>query len=75
MNTAFISINTESGVEASVLNQIRKIDCVKEAFLVAGQYDIIARLDAENMQELRDTISFKIRKMDHIRAALTMIVV
>jgi len=48
---------------------------VKEAHLVYGVYDIIAVIETETMQELKDTVSWKIRRLDKVRTTLTMIVV
>jgi len=54
---------------------MKEIDEVKEAHMVYGVYDIIARISTETMQELKDIISWKIRRLDKVRSTLTMIVV
>jgi DNA-binding Lrp family transcriptional regulator len=43
--------------------------------MVYGVYDIIARIETGTMQDLKDTISWKIRRLDKVRSTLTMIVV
>jgi len=73
--TAFVLINAEIGAESEVLNELKEIPEVKEAHMVYGVYDIIARVETETMQELKDTISWKIRRLDKVRSTLTMIVV
>lgn len=75
MATAYILINVEIGSEEEVLRNLRPISEVKEAHLVYGVYDIIAHIETETMQELKDTVSWKIRRLDKIRTTLTMIVV
>ena len=40
-----------------------------------GVYDIIARIETKTMQELKNTVSWKIRRLDKVRSTLTMIVV
>lgn len=75
MATAFVLINAEIGAESEVLNELKEIPEVKEAHMVYGVYDIIARVETETMQELKDTISWKIRRLDKVRSTLTMIVV
>jgi len=72
---AFVLINAEIGAENEVLKALREIPEVKEAYMVYGVYDIIARVETETMQELKDTISWKIRRLDKVRSTLTMIVV
>lgn len=75
MATAFVLINAEIGAESEVLKDLKTIPEVKEAHMVYGVYDIIARVETETMQELKDTISWKIRRLDKVRSTLTMIVV
>jgi len=73
--TAFVLINAEIGAENDVLKDLKTITEIKEAHMVYGVYDIIARVETETMQELKDTISWKIRRLDKVRSTLTMIVV
>lgn len=75
MATAFVLINAEIGAENEVLKDLKTIPEIKEAHMVYGVYDIIARVETESMQELKDTISWKIRRLDKVRSTLTMIVV
>jgi len=73
--TAFVLINVEIGSEDEVLRSLKPISEVKEAHLVYGVYDIIARIETETMQELKDAVSWKIRRVDKVRSTLTMIVI
>lgn len=75
MATAFVLINAEIGAEAEVLSELKPIPEVREAHLVYGVYDIIAVVDTSTLQELKDTIGFKIRRLDKVHSTLTMIVV
>lgn len=75
MATAFVLINAEIGSENDVLKDLKAIEEIKEAHMVYGVYDIIARVQTETMQQLKDTISWKIRRLDKVRSTLTMIVV
>jgi DNA-binding Lrp family transcriptional regulator len=72
---AYVLINVEIGSEEEVLRSLDPISEVKEAHLLYGVYDIIARIETETMQELKDTVSWKIRRLDKVRSTLTMIVV
>ncbi len=75
MATAFVLINSKIGAEAEVLSELKPIPEVREAHLVYGVYDIIAIVETSTLQELKDTISFKIRHLDKVHSTLTMIVV
>jgi len=75
MPTAFVLINTEIGSEANVLETLKKVDGVDEAFAVYGVYDIIARVKADTMDKLKEIVTWRIRRLDKVRSTLTMIVV
>lgn len=75
MTTAFVLLNTEIGSEADVLRELRKISNIEEALIVYGAYDIILRVESKSMAELRQTVTWKIRKMDYVKATQTMIIV
>jgi len=68
-------MNAEVGLEAEVLKELKKIADVKEAYFVYGVYDIVAKVEAETMKELREVIASKIRGIDGVRSTLTMIVI
>jgi DNA-binding Lrp family transcriptional regulator len=70
-----VLINAEIGAESDVLKGLKDIPEVKESHMVYGVYDIIARIQTDTMQELKDIISWKIRRLDKVRSTLTMIVV
>lgn len=74
MPIAFVLINTEIGAEEEVVKQLKKIDAVKEAYAVYGVYDIIAKVEAESMDKLKEIVSWNIRRLDKVRSTLTMLV-
>jgi len=73
MPKAFVLINVESGSEEEVLEQIKKIDGVEEAYYSYGVYDIIAKIKAETMAKLRETVTQKMRTLSKVRSTLTLI--
>lgn len=68
---AYVFINSELGVEEELIKGLNEIPQVKEVHAVYGVYDIITQLEAADTEEL---ISSKIRRIDGVRATLTMIV-
>jgi len=70
-----VLLNTEIGSEADVLRELRKMASIEEAFLVYGVYDIILRVKSSSMVELKQTVTWKIRKMDYVTATQTMIMI
>ncbi len=75
MPTAFVLINTEIGCEEEILKELKKIPNVREAYAVYGVYDIVARVEGETMDELKEVISWRIRRLDKVRSTLTMLVI
>jgi len=73
--TAFVLINAEIGSEEDVLAELKKMKNVKEAYVVYGVYDIVAKVDSESMDKLKESITWNIRRLDKVRSTLTMIVV
>ena len=74
MPLAFVLINVETGADIEVLEALKKISNVKEAYQVYGVYDIIARAEAETMEKLKEIVTYQIRRLDKVRSSLTMIV-
>ena len=74
MPTAFVLINAELGKEEGILKELRSIGNVKEAHFVYGVYDIIAKVEADSMEKLKEIVTFKIRRLGDVRSTLTMTV-
>lgn len=74
MSIAFVLINTDLGEGSDVSTTLKTIPEVKEVYGVYGVYDFVVRLEAGSMQELKDVITSKIRRLNHVRSTLTMIV-
>ena len=68
-------INAETGTEKEVLIALRDIPEVKEAYSVFGVYDILARIEANTMEDIKNVISWGIRRLDRVRSTITMSVV
>ena len=73
MPRAYVLINAEAGAESEVLEALKAIQEVKEAHMVYGVYDIIARLETKTMEELKNVVSWKIRRLDKVRSTITTI--
>ena len=54
---AYTLISVEHGADEEVLDGLTKIDGVKEASLVYGEYDIHCRIEVADMDKLREVIA------------------
>jgi len=72
MAEAYILINCEIGSEEEVIIALKNIDSIKEVHGTFGAYDILAKIESPQVEDLRETITWKIRKIDKIRSTLTL---
>jgi DNA-binding Lrp family transcriptional regulator len=70
----FVLINCEEGAEKAILLELRKMRLVSFADQVVGTYDIIVKIESDMMEELKETITWDIRKMVKIRSTLILTV-
>ncbi|MCW4032894.1 MAG: Lrp/AsnC ligand binding domain-containing protein [Candidatus Bathyarchaeota archaeon] len=74
MLTAFVLISTELGEEENLLKQLKSVSNVKEAHIVYGVYDIVVKVEAENMDILKEMVTRNIRSLSEVRSTITMTV-
>ena len=75
MPSAYVLINCDLGSEESIIKEIKGLDGVKEVKGTYGVYDVIAKVESDNMDALKDTITWKIRRMPKVRSTVTLIVI
>jgi DNA-binding Lrp family transcriptional regulator len=75
MTQAYILLTTEGGTEDNVLSQVKNIAGVEHAYVSYGVYDIIIKVKAETMQELKDVVTYRIRKIESVQSTLTLLMV
>jgi DNA-binding Lrp family transcriptional regulator len=72
---AFVLINVEIDSSDEVLKGLQDIEGVKESYVVYGVYDIVARIETDTMDKLKNIVTFDIRRLKEVRSSQTMIVV
>jgi len=70
---AFVLINVEAGSEDEVLSKLRNMKRVKAAYFVYGIYDLIANVEAETVEELKDAVLMEIRGLEKVASTVTLI--
>jgi len=75
MATAYVLINCDMGYETEVIDEIKQLEDVKEINGVYGAYDILVKVESANEKNLRDTITWKIRKLNRARSTLTLMII
>ena len=72
MATAYVLINCELGSEESIIQQLKSLSGIVEVHGTFGAYDILAKIESSTVENLRETITWKIRKIEQIRSTLTL---
>ncbi|MCZ6647953.1 MAG: Lrp/AsnC ligand binding domain-containing protein [Thaumarchaeota archaeon] len=75
MPTAYVLINADLGAEEELVKELKKIEHVTEVYVVYGVYDVVTKVEASQMEVVKETITWKIRRLEKVRSTLTMIVV
>ena len=72
MTIAYVLVSCDLGFDAEIVHEIKQVEDVKEVQGVFGAYDILVKLESANAEILKDTIIWKIRKLNRVRSTLTL---
>ena len=80
MPTSYVLINSDLGTDESIIVKIKEIlkeekGIEYEIQGVYGVYDIILKISSDNIDNLRSTITNRIRKITSVQSTLTMMVI
>jgi DNA-binding Lrp family transcriptional regulator len=70
---AYVMINCEDGAQEYVIEELKSIKSVKEMITTVGPYDIVTKIAVPSVDALRETIEFKIRRIQKVRTTTTII--
>jgi len=73
MVVAYILINVAIGKVDHVMSKLREIENVKSIAVVAGEFDLIVRVEVKSLEKLFD-VTEKIHRIDGITKTTTHIV-
>jgi DNA-binding Lrp family transcriptional regulator len=74
MPMAYVLINTEPKHMESVVATLEKLDSVEEIFPVYGVYDVVAKIRADTMKNLKEIVTRNVRSMKDVRSTITMLI-
>ena len=74
MTSAFLFINAELLFIEDVINKLKEIPEIVDVFKVQGIYDIIARVNSDTEEKLKELVSEYIRRIDRITGTVTVII-
>ena len=74
MAMAIVLISAEPGKDRKVANELKNVKGVEKAFLVSGLYDVVARVQGGNAEEILGLVYDKIRPIPGVTGSHTMFV-
>lgn len=75
MIAAYILIQTEAGQAANVAAALRDLPGVSETASLAGPYDVIARAQARDIDELAKLVTSRVQALDGVSRTMSCPVV
>ena len=73
MPCAYVLFNVDSGSEDRVLEELRGIAEVQEAFFSYGVYDLVVKIKTDSMEKLKEIVSHRLRVITNVKSTLTLI--
>jgi len=75
MPLGYVLINVELGSEENVLKEVRKVPNIKECHRLYGIYDMVAKVEADSLDSLKEIVTWKIRRLPGVRSTVTTIAI
>lgn len=72
MAKAYVLMNCDLGSEKNVIASLKEIEDVKEVHGTLGLYDIIAKIESESEEKIKEVVTNRIRKMPKIHSTMTL---
>ncbi len=73
MPGAYVLFNVSAGSENLVLEELGSIAEVQEAFFSYGVYDLVAKINTDSMEQLKELVSHRLRTITDVKSTLTLI--
>ena len=74
MHIGFILLNCDLGAEEYVVDELKQMSNVTNAYLTFGAYDVIAEVHTDNQDKFEKTVS-AIRKLSRVVSTMTLNVI
>jgi uncharacterized protein with GYD domain len=74
MHIGFILLNCDLGAEEYIVDELKQMANVGNAYLTFGAYDVVAEVHTENQDEFEKAVS-AIRKLSRVVSTMTLNVI
>ncbi|PSP78084.1 AsnC family transcriptional regulator [Halobacteriales archaeon QS_1_68_20] len=73
MTHAFVFVDCAAGTARSLVDEIRAVDGVEQAHVVAGDFDVVVELTAVEVRDLLGKVTRQIRSLDGVGTTRTYV--
>ena len=70
---AYVLINTELGQEQAVVEALSEVPEITGVHSLYGIYDVIAQVEAETMDKVKEIVFNKVRRLQTVKTTITLI--
>lgn len=70
---AFVLLDCAAGTAQSVCAEVKEVSAVEEAHVIAGDFDVVVELTAEEVHDLLSVVTREIRSLDGVGTTRTYI--
>ena len=75
MHKGFVLLNCDLGAEEYIIEELKHIQQVTNAYVTFGAYDVIVEINADSQETFDETVALKIRRLTRIVSTMTLNVV
>ena len=75
MHKGFVLLNCDLGAEEYIIEELKQIPQVTNAYVTFGAYDVIVEIDADSQETFDETVALKIRRLTRIISTMTLNVI
>ena len=75
MHKGFVLLNCDLGAEEFIIEELKKVSNVSQAYITFGAYDIITEINADSQEDFDETVSLKIRRLTRVVSTMTLNVI
>lgn len=72
MVVAFVLIQVEVGKAPQLVKKVKTFPGVTEAYLVAGPYDVLVKLEADKFEKVAQTVTEHLHGLEGVKSTLTL---
>jgi len=75
MISAVVLLNTDSGTQDKILESLKLVDGVEEAYALYGVYDLLVKINGNSIEKLKEITKLRIKPIAGVNSSLTLMIV